>query len=100
MTPRQVRLSEKEIETIKTAVKNFDKNARVFIFGSRANPELKGGDIDILIISDSIDWKVRRKIKVELIKKIGDRKIDLIVANKKNLEDPFIKLAMEEGVEI
>jgi len=100
MTPRQVRLSEKEIETIKTAVKNFDKNAIVFIFGSRANPELKGGDIDILIISDSIDWKVRRKIKVELIKKIGDRKIDLIVANKKNLEDPFIKLAMEEGVEI
>ena len=72
----------------------------MFIFGSRANPDLRGGDIDILVISDAIDWRIRRKIRVELLKKLGDRKIDLIVANRENLEDPFVKLAIEEGIEI
>jgi predicted nucleotidyltransferase len=100
MTPRRVRLSEEELKTIKTTVKSFDERAKVFIFGSRANPNLRGGDIDILVISDAIDWKTRRKIRVELIKKLGDRKIDLIVAKRENLNDPFVKLAIEEGVEI
>ena len=97
---KRVRLSEEELQAIKTAVKSFDKEARIFIFGSRANPNLKGGDIDILVISDNIDWMKRRKIRVELLKKLGDRKIDLLVANRENLQDPFVKLAMEEGVEI
>ena len=100
MTSHRVRLSEEELEAIKTTVKSFDKRAKVFIFGSRANPDLRGGDIDILVISDVIDWRMRRKIRVELLKKLGDRKIDLIVANRENLEDPFVKLAIEEGIEI
>ncbi|TCK05202.1 nucleotidyltransferase domain-containing protein [Phorcysia thermohydrogeniphila] len=100
MTSRRVRLSEEELEAIKTTVKSFDEKAKVLIFGSRANPNLRGGDIDILVISDAIDWKTRRKIRVELIKKLGDRKIDLIVASRENLEDPFVKLAIEEGIEI
>ena len=45
-----IRLTDKELKAIKdTARQVFGKDIRVWIFGSRVNPELKGGDIDIYI---------------------------------------------------
>lgn len=42
-----LRLSDEEINVIKMVIKNYDPNARVFIFGSRTDLNKKGGDIDI-----------------------------------------------------
>jgi len=95
-----VRLRKKELKIIKDTTKLFDKGARIFIFGSRADVNKKGGDIDILVISNNIDWRARRKIRVEFIKNLGERKIDFIVAKKEDLTKPFVRLAMEEGIEI
>ncbi len=40
---RSIRLSKKEVEAIrKTAKEVFGKEAKVYLFGSRVNPELKG----------------------------------------------------------
>ena len=45
-----IRLTEGELKAIKdTARQVFSKDVRVWIFGSRVNPELKGEDIDIYI---------------------------------------------------
>ncbi len=44
----KVRLSPKEIETIRNIIKKYDPKARIFIFGSRIEPLKKGGYIDIL----------------------------------------------------
>jgi len=41
-----IRLTEEEFEAIKATVKQvFGNDVRVWIFGSRVNPKLKGGDI-------------------------------------------------------
>ncbi len=97
----EVRLKKSEIKAIKDSVRNFDPQAEIYIFGSRAKPEKKGGDIDILVVSDVIGWKERRKIRVELIKLLGDRKIDLLVARKEEIDkNPFFQLAIEEGVRV
>jgi DNA polymerase sigma len=95
-----VRLREREVLTIKKAITEFDPEAEIFIFGSRADLSKKGGDIDILVLSDRIGWRERRKIRIALIKELGDRKIDLIVSQKDEIEEPIVKLALEEGVKV
>lgn len=94
-----VRLSESEIQTIKKVIKQFDPQAKVILFGSRTDLSKKGGDIDLLVISDKIDYNSRRKIKTELYLLLGDRKIDLIVTDNPD-KQPFTKVAYKYGVEL
>lgn len=98
-TQPKLRLSNEEIQVIKTVIKKYDPNAKIFIFGSRTDLNKKGGDIDILVISNSIDYKQRRKIKVDLLLTLGDRKIDLIITENPEKTE-FTKLAYKYGVEI
>ncbi len=63
----------------------------------------KGGDIDILVISENIrSEKEKFQAKMEILrniyKKLGERKIDLIVTNKPEKE--IEKIAVEKGVRI
>ncbi|MCX7760987.1 MAG: nucleotidyltransferase domain-containing protein [Hydrogenothermaceae bacterium] len=94
-----VRLSESEIETIKRVVRQFDPQAKIILFGSRTDLSKKGGDIDLLVISDKIDYNSRRNIKTELYLLLGDRKIDLIVTDNPDKQS-FTKIAYKYGVEL
>jgi predicted nucleotidyltransferase len=78
---------------------SFDNSASIFLFGSRTDRTKKGGDIDLLIISDKIHYNERRKIKLELLNKLGDRKIDLIIADNPN-KNTFIQFAYKYGVKL
>ena len=101
---KNIRLTKEEIKAIKdTAKKVFGNDVRVWLFGSRVNPKLKGGDIDIYIeIPDYEDTNVfKNKVKylVSLEDKIGEQKIDLIVAPYDCKEFYCIE-AKETGVRI
>jgi len=88
---KKLRLEDSEIRTIKeVATKVFGEKCRVFIFGSRTNLELKGGDIDIFI---------KVEFPVELKERIGEQKIDLIVVTP-DCQNPICLEAREKGVEI
>ena len=95
----RVRLKDWEIKAIKKAIKKFDENAKIYIYGSRTNLNKKGGDIDILVISNKISLQDQLKIKAKLIVLLGDRKIDLLVAKSKD-ETNFVNLAYNQAVEI
>jgi len=98
---KQVRLSDKQIKIIKnTAREVFGENAKVYIFGSRANLEKKGGDIDILIITENIIDKFRKKLKFisKLYKNLGEQKIDVIITDKPKTD--IEKTAIKTGVEL
>ena len=48
-----MRLSEFEIDAIKTAVnKYFEQGAKVYLFGSRVDENKHGGDIDLYVETD------------------------------------------------
>ncbi len=96
---KKVRLKDWEINVIKKVIKSFDQDARVFIYGSRADLNKKGGDIDILVISKNISLETQLKIKAKLIKYLGDRKIDLVIA-KNEKETNFVELIYNQSVEI
>lgn len=94
-----IRLATEETKTISDTIYGFDKNAAIFLFGSRTDESKKGGDIDLLIISGKILYNERRKIKLELLKKLGDRKIDLIIADNPD-KNTFIQFAYKHGVKL
>ena len=69
----EIRLFIKEF-----AFKLFSE-ADLFLFGSRLNNHETGGDIDILILSDTkIDQRLIRKFRVNFYKQFGWQKIDLV----------------------
>ncbi|PTN02228.1 nucleotidyltransferase domain-containing protein [Mangrovibacterium marinum] len=53
--------------------------AEIYLFGSRLNDHEKGGDIDLLLLSDKkIDTKQIRKFRIRFFKSFGWQKIDLV----------------------
>jgi predicted nucleotidyltransferase len=91
-----MRITENEKNTICNAVNIRDTDAKIYLFGSRADDSKKGGDIDLLVISQELSQKDIRKIRRNIIDQIGEQKIDIILA--KNLQKPFTKIAANEGV--
>ena len=83
---------------IREVVADTDPQAQVYLFGSRARDEERGGDIDLLIMSQRIGPNERRKMKLRLMDGLGERKIDLVVA--KDTEQPFVRIAQAEGVRL
>ncbi len=95
----KIRLSPEEIEAIKRIIKKYDQDARIILFGSRTDPEKRGGDIDLIVVSEKIDDNTRRMIRVELILTLGERKIDLIVTDNPS-ENLFTKIMAEAGIKL
>jgi uncharacterized protein len=91
-----MRLSNEQIRVIKAAVHECDPTARVYLFGSRTDDTMKGGDIDLLIVSAKLSYDDKIRIKQRLMDKLGEQKIDIIISA--NIEAPFIKMALNEGV--
>ncbi len=95
----KVRLSDQQIKAIKDAVQQiFGNEAKVYIFGSRAVSDKKGGDIDIMVLAPDLQDKYRKKIQLltELYKRLGERKIDLIITD--SIKSDIEKEAVERGV--
>ena len=93
-----MRLTSHQKTAILDAVAKQDPEARIILFGSRANDRAKGGDIDLLIISDRIglhqEWEIRR----DILDQIGWQKLDLIVRRSNQLDSPIASVAMETGI--
>ena len=84
-----MRISEIEKTTIVNAILEKDKNAQIFLFGSRTDDFKKGGYIDILVQSDKIGLLEIVKIKSNIFKNIPEQKIDLLVS-KSNETNYFV----------
>jgi uncharacterized protein len=96
-----MRLSKKEIEVIISALKRIDDKAEIYLFGSRAKDENKGGDIDLLILSEKMNFDDKLKFKKYLFDEMDEQKIDVIISSKKQLsKDAFKNMAYKEGIKL
>ena len=93
-----MRLKDYEQAAIISTVNSLDIHARVYLFGSRVDDSKKGGDIDLLVMSDTLTRDDTRTIKMKLYELLGEQKIDILLAA--NDSDPFVKLARETGVKL
>ncbi|MFA5817382.1 MAG: nucleotidyltransferase domain-containing protein [Bacteroidales bacterium] len=78
----------------------IDPRAEVYLFGSRTDDLARGGDIDILILSEErIPSNSIRILRREFFKSFGWQKLDL-VNFLFNEEDPFKNLILNQLVRL
>jgi len=99
-----MRLNEFEIESIKYLAKqHFGKDVQVILFGSRTSDKKRGGDIDLFIRKQSGDKPdVRTKINfiTDLIFRIGEQKIDVVLDNPSIQKSQFFKTIYSTGIQL
>ncbi len=95
-----MRVSKEQLEFLKRQVKNYLPKAKVYLFGSRADSQKKGGDIDILILSDRVlTLREKRQIRIAFFTQFGEQKLDLVSFTFER-EDPFKEWIMLEAIEL
>lgn len=101
-----MRLTQSEIAGIVLAITSFlnGKNAELRLYGSRVNDNLKGGDIDLLLIVDYEGFAETIKLQKHMLlseikKQLGDRKIDVLIVSRDTMEsDVFFTMIYPESV--
>ncbi|MHB8849391.1 MAG: nucleotidyltransferase domain-containing protein [Burkholderiales bacterium] len=91
-----MRLADDERQAIGNIIRAADADARIYLYGSRADDAAKGGDIDVLVLSKKIDLMDKLEILAQLHSKLGERKIDIPVYP--DTSRPFPKMIMRTGL--
>ena len=101
---KQVRLSDAAVSIICNEFKNnFLESDHLWLFGSRANLSKRGGDIDLYIETELSGQKLidaKNKFYIQLIKQLGDQKIDIVINSDHDTEKLIYNLAKKEGVKL
>lgn len=99
-----VRLSPQDkanlLETLEIEITQHG-GGQVWLFGSRVNLEAKGGDIDLYIeLNQPIKNKLAfiLQLDIALEKKLGERKIDIIVKAPNTQDSALHQIAKQRGV--
>lgn len=93
-----MRLSEFEKTVIFNAITAEDASARVFVFGSRADDTARGGDIDLLVLSDRFNRGKIRAARWRMLEQLGEQKIDILTSADGS--EPFVCMIKQQAQEI
>lgn len=97
-----MRLTEAQRQSIKSAVTSvIGEGSRVWLFGSRVDDAKRGGDIDLLIETDSVvpsRTNALCRIEGALVVRLGNRKIDVLLKDAQTAEAPIFHAARKSGV--
>lgn len=100
-----MRLSQEEVEVIKSCCKRvFGNAAKVFLFGSRIDDSKRGGDIDLLIKTNTVllgAERLRLKLQflVEVKRLLGQQKIDVLIDAGQETDNVYAT-ASKDGIEL
>ncbi|MBE8189360.1 MAG: nucleotidyltransferase domain-containing protein [Candidatus Thioglobus sp.] len=97
-----MRLTNSQQNIIKqTVAAQFDKGTKVRLFGSRADDNLRGGDIDLLLEFNAKTAQLASKIlrlNSLLQKQLGAQKIDIITLEAHQTPNAIQQQALKTGV--
>jgi len=92
-----MRLLNQEISLLKQSLMKLSDEAKLYLFGSRIDDNLKGGDIDLLVVSKKLQKKDLRMLRVTFFKEFGEQKMDIILDNGE-FKNPFNKLIFQKAI--
>lgn len=99
-----MRLTEEEATIIKEIVREiFGPDASVILFGSRVDDNARGGDIDLLICSETpVSEREHKALKLvaRLQIRLGDQPIDVLVLDPETQRQPIHEEAIRSGVRL
>lgn len=75
----------------------LSSKAELYLFGSRVDDTKKGGDIDLLIVSDELTKKDIRHLKIDFFKRFGEQKMDIVLDNGTFL-NPFHQIIRQKAI--
>lgn len=101
-----MRLTDAEVHQLIHAISAFLQNgpAELRLYGSRLDDHLQTDGIDLLIITEQVDYadnllRLKNVILASLKKQMADQKIDLKIAAKEDVShDPFLKMILPKSV--
>jgi predicted nucleotidyltransferase len=97
-----MRLSESVRDSLTKAFESvFAPEDELYLFGSRVDDSLRGGDIDLLVTSSAAPAElVRRRSRFAslLARSLGDRKIDIVVYRTGSPRASIHDHALAQGV--
>lgn len=92
-----MRLSGDKVNAIREETEKLDPEAEIFLYGSRADDEAMGGDIDVYVKSKRIRYEDSLRLRVRIKDRIGWQRLDLTVADG---TDPLGEVVLREGVRL
>ncbi len=79
----------------------YGPDAEVWLFGSRADDQAKGGDIDLYVETANENALLSHiESRRRLFQLFGDRKIDLVVRMRSHEPTPIERIARKTGIKI
>ncbi|MDI6786377.1 MAG: nucleotidyltransferase domain-containing protein [bacterium] len=92
-----MRISPEEVDFLKKKILFVVSEAVIYLFGSRVDDDKKGGDIDIMVLSNKkLSWKEKSIIRWHFFEKFGEQKLD-IISCAFGEENPFKQIVLREG---
>ena len=95
-----MRLGANEAEAVREEIRRLDPAAEIYLYGSRANDLAKGGDIDLLVVSDRLGFRDVLRLRTRILDRIGWQQLDLLVRRRDQLDEPLAALAAETGIRL
>ena len=95
-----MRLSVDEAEAIREEIRNFDADAEIYLHGSRADDSSRGGDIDLLVLSDKLGFLDTVRLRIAILDRIGWQQLDLVVRRPHQVNEPLATVMQETGVRL
>ena len=95
-----MRLTAQESTAIREEVGRLDPKAEVYLFGSRVDDTARGGDVDLLVLSDRLGFRDVLRLRTGILDRIGWQQLDLVVRRRNQLDEPLAAIAQETGVKL
>jgi len=95
-----MRLEKDKAAFLKSVILEVMEDASIWLFGSRTDDKKKGGDIDILVISErKLSFSEIIKIQVAFWQRFGEQKLDIVSFAHKE-KAIFKDIAIENAIEL
>jgi len=95
-----MRLTASEITAIREEIGRLDPEAEVYLYGSRVDDRARGGDVDLLVISETLGFREVLRLRTRILERIGWQQLDLVVRRHDQANDPLAVMARQSGVKL
>jgi predicted nucleotidyltransferase len=95
-----MRLETDQSTAIREEIRRADPGAEIYLYGSRADDTRRGGDIDLLVISDRLGFRDLLALRRAILDRIGWQQLDLMMRRRDQLEEPLAILAQQTGIKL
>jgi len=95
LTPTQAQITKNTVDRI------LGTPCKIWLFGSQADDDRRGGDIDLLVEAEVVlpnRAEAICRLYGALVMALGDRKLDIVLKDARTVEAPIFEIARRTGV--